>query len=143
MKKNKLFFIIVCVALISAIGVFSFGMIGHTENGTCPISVFSNDECSFMDNTFAMASHHISGIQALSDGIITSSLGIILMLLSVVLVLLFIKPANIIDNLISNFRYINIKYKTYPMFLCILKWIALHNKLDTYAYSRASSYFRS
>jgi|GEM_PF-572413 hypothetical protein len=140
MKKKSIFLFVVFLVLISTLGVFTIGAINHTEDGTCPIAMGS--DCSYMDNAIAMASHHISGIQALSEGVTTSSLSIALILLSVAFVLLFIKPANFLDNLVTNFRYFYTRPTTYPVFLRILKWIALRNKLDTYAYARANSDFR-
>ena len=140
MKKKSLLLFIVFLVLISTLGVFTLGAVNHGEHGTCPIAM--GNDCSYMSNAFAMVDHHISGIQALSEGVTTSGLGIALMLLSVAFVLLFIKPANFLDNLVTNFRYFYAKHTTHPVFLRILKWIALRNKLDTYAYARANSDFR-
>lgn len=127
-KKSTLFLLIACIVLISTFSVFAVGITNHGEHGTCPIAMGS--DCSYMDNAIAMANHHISGIQALSQGVTTSGLSVVLMLLSVVLVLIFIKPKDYLDNLITNFRHTYVRHKLYPVFLRILKHIALRNKLD-------------
>lgn len=140
MKKKSLIFLVVLVVLISTFSVFAIGMVGHSENGTCPISMGS--DCSYMNNALAVVDHHISSMQVFAEGMTTSDIGIILVLLSVALILLFIKPANAIDNLTINFRYIYIRYTAHPIFMRILKWIAFRNRLE-YSYAKVSNNPRS
>jgi len=137
-KKSALFFLIVCMVLISTFGVFAISMTDHNEHTTCPMSVFSDGGCSYLDNALAMAIHHISGIQTLTEATLAYGASIVLIILSALIITYFIKPADFIDNLITNFRYIYIRYTAHPVFARILKWIALRNKMDTYSYARAS-----
>lgn len=141
-KKPTLLFLIVCMVFISILGIFAIGIAGHGEHSICPVSVFSGGECS---DTFTMAMHHISGIKALAEGVLTPEVSVLIVLLILVtgIVSWFIKPADFIDNLVANFRYIYIRHTAHPIFTRILKWITLHNKLDTYSYFRARGNFIS
>lgn len=127
--------------LISTIGIFAIGFANHESHTTCPISIGS--DCSYMNNAFAMLDHHISGVQTLTEATTTSSIGIVLIILSALVISWLIKPKDFIANLVTNFRYIYIRYTAHPVFLRILRWIALRNKLDIYSYAKASSDFKS
>ena len=144
MKKKSLLLFIVFLVLISTASVFIFSsMVDHNENGTCPIAVGS--DCSYIDNTLAMVNHHISSIQALTQGVTTSGLSIVLMLLSVLGVLFTLRLARLIDYLDSlfiNLKYVLIRHKAHPVFVNILRWMALQNKLDAYACAIASDSFK-
>lgn len=136
MKKKSIFFFIVCVVLISVLGVFAVGFAGHERGDRCPVTI--GNGCSYMDNAFAMAMHHISGIKALTEATITySSASIILIILSAIAFVSWFRQADLSYDAVLH-RYIFIRYKTHFIFKRILRWIALHNKLDTYFYIRAS-----
>jgi hypothetical protein len=142
-KRSVLFFFIAFIVLISTLGVFAVGFANHESHTTCPITVFSSDDCSSMSDTLSMVMHHISGIQSFTEGIATSGLSIVLMILSVAVVSLYIKPVNFLSNLVLKSRYIYIKYTSHPIFKRILKWLVLRNKMDIYSYARASDNFTS
>lgn len=138
MKKKPIFFFIVCVALISVLGVFVVGFTGHESGDRCPVTI--GNGCSYMDNAFAMAMHHISGIKALAEATITySSASIILIILSAVAFVSWFRhrQAGLSYDTVLR-RYIFIRHKAHFIFKRILRWIALHNKLDTYFYIKAS-----
>jgi hypothetical protein len=141
MKKKSFIFLIVCIILVSAFGVFAIGIAGHIENGACPIAMGS--DCSYMNNAFSMAMHHISGIQSFTEAVIASGISIASIILSAIAVSWFIKLADSISNLFLRFQYIYLKRVAHPIFRHILKWIALRNKLDIYFYARAGGDFIS
>jgi hypothetical protein len=128
-KKSTLFFLILCVVFISILGVFAIGFTNHEGHTTCPIAMSGN--CSYMENVFAMAMHHIDSIQDFSEGTAISGFGIILLILAVAAVSLFIKPKEP-ALLLSKINFNFLKYKAHPVFTRILKWLSLNNKLDTH-----------
>jgi hypothetical protein len=141
MKRKSFIFLMVCIILASALGVFAIGIAGHTENGACPIAM--GNDCSYMNNAFFMAMHHISGIQSFTEAVVASGISIASIILSAIAVSWFIKLADSISNLFSMFGYVYLKRVTHPIFRRILKWMALRNKLDIYFYARAGGDFIS
>jgi hypothetical protein len=131
MKKKGLFLFIMFLLLISTFGAFTVGAINHTENGACPIAMGS--DCSYMDNAFAMAMHHIDSMQDLIDGAIVSGLSTALMVLAVLALFWFTKLRDQESVFTSKTPFIFSRYKTQPIFARILKSIALRNKLDIYS----------
>lgn len=128
------------ILVLGAIGVFGFwslGSLNHGEHHVCPISMVSGGNCPPVNNTLALAIHHISGLQDFTQGIVSSNLSLFILftLLLVTFLLVFIKPS---DQILSHQPFSYQKYRRAEEFSFksnrqFLRWLALHEKRDPYA----------
>jgi hypothetical protein len=131
---------ILMILSLLAVGVFGFlglGYIDHASDHDCPISVILGGDCPPIGNALTLATHHLSGLQHVTQSILTID-PILLTLLILLLVALFLIFTNLLKDISTkqNFAYKkhyeneDIKFKANNSLLC---WLALHNKRDPHA----------
>lgn len=138
---NSKFFSVFLIFAIIFVVVFGFlGMSFLDHNGlfACPFSMLGVSDCSSATNALALASHHVSGLQSLTQLVFNSGttlLALSFLSLMITFVIYFRLPKKNLNTVFyQDFQLIeNSNFAPNGLFL---KWLALHNKRDTHALER-------
>lgn len=127
--KILMIFLILSIGII---GIFGFLNLSLTEGGFCPISAMLGGDCPPIDNALALAVHHISGLQFLTQ--FTVNFNPILLILSVLLLgflfLIFMRKPQVLAKFLSYQKYSLIKASDRVLRKRLLRWLAILNRLD-------------
>jgi hypothetical protein len=131
---------VVLVTAILSVGIFGFlsmGLMSHVGQPTCPISILSGGGCPPADSSLALANHYISGLQYVSQAIVST--GVLLLLSFLILrILLLVARSLILEKYRTRISDTIVRYyvdseSDFIQSIKLLRWIALHNKRDPHA----------
>ncbi len=137
---------ILIISSLLTIGLFGILGINMTDNNgqhSCPISMFSNDDCLLSSNSFFEVFHHISALQNFTQGMVNINnfslmLQILLMFIFAIFSTFLRKTPFLQVSPRQNYRKIEeLGYSPKKQFL---RWIALRYKKDPHASQWAHDY---
>jgi hypothetical protein len=137
-SKTVLIFFILALGFVSSLGFWSLGSVNHSGGHICPISMVSSGDCSSLNNSLALAMHHLSGLQSFVRAVVgfdTILLFLIIFLLVISLsFFIFIEyPAKIPSEKFLFFRKSRrIEELIFRLNKRFLRWLAFHNQQDSY-----------
>ncbi len=130
-------FIISSLLTIGVLGFWGLGSINHSGQHSCPIFLMLGGYCPSSEGGVALAVHHVSGIQNLTQSIIIldASLLVLLVLLVFATLLVVSKPpqGTSAPQLLSRQTRHRITESTLTPKKQFLRWLALHHKRDPHA----------
>lgn len=133
--KSLIISLILAVGAVSVLGFLTLGLINHTHNHTCPISVASGGDCPPSGSITATVFHHLNGLQSLTQSILSTNAGFsVLTLLPLVLLLFIFSLSNVFSDR-SGLANIGINHKieekpAFKSFKKFLNWLSLLEKRD-------------
>ncbi len=137
--RSRIFSTLIISSLLT-VGVFGFlglGFVDHGGQHTCPISLISGGDCSSIGGV-ALAFHHVSGIQNLTQSMIgfsASSLVLSIFFVFALLVVSKLLQRSPVLQLSSHKVYYRTAGSNFIPKKQFLRWLAIHHKRDPYSYS--------
>ncbi|MFH1769654.1 MAG: hypothetical protein ABH833_03235 [Parcubacteria group bacterium] len=137
--NRKLIIALIILALGSAtlLGVFSLGLIDHSQAHSCPIAVMSGGDCPPAGDEAALVGHHISGIGVLTlaipNGETVLQISVLTFSILILVLIGFRGEYNGVQEIASiggRKKYDFWKIKPNSQKENILYWIGLHNKKE-------------
>lgn len=138
--KRKYTTLLLVIVLMTAV-VFGFcglGMSNHLEHSKCPTILFVGGGCSEYMSIISMIKHHLSGVQSLYEGVVTTfALSLFVVIASVFCSFIFSKLfvrqyCYFKSKILSMFR--QRKKDVVHLNLIFIRWLSLRNKQDIYRY---------
>ena len=136
--NNRLLIIalILITGTVGFLGVLAVEGMQHTTPHTCPVTLFSGATCPPDGNIMALASHHLSGFQSLSQAVMTNfspaATGVVLLLVlfALAVVRLLLKR---LSNSVFFFQYRRQNQRAeFQANKRFLRWLELCYKRDPY-----------
>ncbi len=77
--------IVSSVLAIGALGLVEHNFVDHSRKSNCSVSLLSGADCTSIEGSLALAFHHVSGIQKLTQSTISPDVSLLLLVVLLIL----------------------------------------------------------